>query len=123
MTLFWVPYGIKKTTDGSGMAVVIKLKKNGSLSKHGYGVSVCDTKRHRSLKAAVKEYGSSYVIKKLGVLAIYRKNTPKLKKQFETLRDDMVFVQKLRNALSVKKRRANLAVTRHRLATRNQALP
>lgn len=79
--------------------VVIVLKKNCSLSKHGYAIGSGIAKRHRALKAAVEEFGASYVIKKLNVLAIYRKNNVTKLHHYVTLRDDIKFVQRYRNKL------------------------
>jgi hypothetical protein len=88
------------------------------LSKHGYALDAGVAKRRRALKAAVAEYGSSYVIKKLNVLAIYRKNDPKMKSHFSTLQADIAYVQRVRNGMSASKRTHNLETTRSRALTR-----
>lgn len=94
------------------MVVKIHLKKSGSLSKYGYALASSITQRHRAIAAAVAEYGSAYVIKKLNVLAVYRKNNPKLSAHLKILRQDIAYVQKLRNAMSKATRLKNLATTR-----------
>jgi hypothetical protein len=76
--------------------VKIKLKRNCSLSKYGYALNITGAKRHKALRAAISEFGTSYVIKKLNVLAIYRKNDPKKKSQYTVLRSDIAYVQKIR---------------------------
>ena len=59
--------------------------KKGELTKHGYhnvkklGVRV----RRKALTSAVKEYGASKVLKKIGVLRTYHKNkAPNLSKRY-----------------------------------------
>lgn len=99
---------------GSASGVKIKLKRNCSLSKHGYGLDKSESKRHRALGGALAEFGTSYVIKKLNVLAIYRKNDPKKKTQFDIVRKDIAYVQKLRQAMTPQTRNRNLQTTRYR---------
>jgi hypothetical protein len=94
------------------MVVKIPLKKSCSLSKHGYALSASTRQRHKALAAAIADYGSSYVIKKLNVLAIYRKNNPKLKDDVKTLHQDIAYVQKVRDALSKTERAQNLILAR-----------
>lgn len=95
------------------MGVQIELKKTCSLSKHGYALKLSVVKRHRALKAAMAEYGSAYVIQKLNVLAIYRKNNPKLKAALNILQQDIGYVQKTRNAMSTANRTKNLKTIRN----------
>ncbi len=96
------------------MSVIIKLKRNCSLSKHGYALDASEMKRHRALRAAVTEFGTSYVIKKLNVLAIYRKNDPKKKFQLGVLCNDIAYIQKRRDAMTSQARNVNLQTTRNR---------
>lgn len=54
--------------------VRIKLKRNHSLSVFGYSLDADSWDRKRALTPAVRAYGPGYVIKKLNVLYIFRKN-------------------------------------------------
>lgn len=84
--------------------VRIPLKRHDTLSRHGYGgvsMSGVDqgvkrlsvSARREALVRAVRDYGPTYVIRKLNVLAIYTKNKdPTLSR---TYRADMRFVQGL----------------------------
>jgi hypothetical protein len=79
------------------MTAKIVLKRHDTLGKHGYKDVKTLTKddRHRALLRAIAEFGTTYVIRKLNVLAIYNKNkNPSLSKLF---RDDIRFVQKFRD--------------------------
>lgn len=79
----------------------IVLKRHDSLGKHGYkGVkSLSKTDRQHALLGAIAEFGTTYVIRKLNVLAIYNKNKdPALSKLF---RDDIRFVQRVRDEARV----------------------
>ncbi len=100
--------------------VKIKLKKNCSLSKYGYALDASAVKRHTALALAVREYGSSYVIKKLNVLAIYRKNNPKMKAQLEVIRQDIAHVQRRRNTMSQANRAQNLKTTSEKKKQKNK---
>lgn len=74
------------------------LKKHRTLGKHGYEdvKRLTAGQRHAALAAAVREFGPTYVIRKLNVLAIYNKRKdPKLSALF---RADLRYVQALRNA-------------------------
>lgn len=79
--------------------VRIVLKKHDTLSRHGYGGAAHPVKslsvaaRRAALVRAVREFGTTYVIRKLNVLAIYTKNNdPALS---ATYRRDMGFVQRM----------------------------
>lgn len=77
--------------------VRIVLKHHHTLSKHGYKdvKSLSDTERHAALLGAMAEFGATYVIRKLNVLAIYNKHSnPDLAALF---RRDIAFVQRVRN--------------------------
>lgn len=70
-----------------------KLKK-GELSKHGYTQikTLNKTKRHKYLDSAIKEYGSSKILKKLGAVKTYQKNkSPEVSR---ILYDNMRWVRK-----------------------------
>ena len=70
-----------------------KLNK-GELSKHGYSniKSLTKTKRHKYLNSAIKEYGSSKILKKLGAIKTYQKNkNPEVSR---VLYDNMKWVRK-----------------------------
>ena len=74
----------------------IPLKKHATLSVHGYvGVaSLSAAARRAALVRAVAALGTTYVIRKLNVLAIYNKRrNPGLAAKF---RKDMAFVQSLK---------------------------
>lgn len=78
------------------MASRITLKRHDSLGKHGYKdvKTLSKTDRQRALLGAIAEFGTTYVIRKLNVLAIYNKNkNPALSRLF---RDDIGFVQQIR---------------------------
>lgn len=88
----------------SSSAVRIPLKRHDTLSRHGYGgmsklganqgvkrLSVAA--RHAALVRASRDYGTTYVIRKLNVLAIYTKNKDPALSQ--TYRADLAFVQQL----------------------------
>jgi hypothetical protein len=79
-------------------AVRITLKKHDTLGRHGYrGVkSLANADRHVALLGAIAEFGATYVIRKLNVLAIFNKTkNPALSALF---RRDIAFVQAVRNA-------------------------
>jgi len=73
---------------------IFKNLRVGSLTKHGYAVSKKSSSRRSSLKKAVKEYGTSSVIKKLNVLSIYNKRTSP--QTVKTVKSDMKFVRTLK---------------------------
>ena len=73
---------------------IFKDLRVGSLTKHGYAVSKKSSSRRNSLKKAVKEYGTSSVIKKLNVLSIYNKRTSP--QTVKTVKSDMKFVRTLK---------------------------
>lgn len=80
-------------------AVRIKLQRKDTLARHGYrdvkDLSVDE--RRVALAAAIVDYGPTYVIRKLNVLAIYNKNKrPALAAKF---RADMKFVQGVRDVM------------------------
>ena len=75
----------------------VKLKK-GQLMKHGYKnvKSMKRNNRRKALNKALKEYGAPKIIKKLSILATYRKKKdPKLAKKF---RNDMKYSRKKYNS-------------------------
>lgn len=81
-------------------AVRIPLARRDTLSRHGYSevTSLSNADRHLALLGAISEFGWTYVIRKLNVLAIYNKNrSPGLARLF---RRDMVFVQGVRDAVT-----------------------
>lgn len=70
-----------------------KLTK-GELSKYGYTKikTLNKTKRHKYLDSAIKEYGSSKILKKLGAVKTYQKNkSPEVSR---ILYDNMRWVRK-----------------------------
>lgn len=80
------------------MTTKITLKKHNTLGRHGYrGVQgLPNTARHVALLGAIAEFGPTYVIRKLNVLAIFNKTkNPALAALF---RRDIAFVQDVRNA-------------------------
>jgi hypothetical protein len=75
----------------------IVLKRHDTLGKHGYRdvKSLSKADRQHALLGAIAEFGTTYVIRKLNVLAIYNKNkNPALSRLF---RDDIQFVQRVRD--------------------------
>lgn len=75
----------------------MKLKRHDTLSKHGYKdvKSLTASERHVALLGAMQEFGPTYVIRKLNVLAIFNKNKdPALSAKF---RADIKYVQAVRN--------------------------
>ncbi len=79
---------------GKGKSV-IKIKHRGSLKKYGYNDVAHKSvdARHRSLRKAVKAYGSTKVIRKLNAVAVLTKNTNrKLSAKFNA---DKKFVMRL----------------------------
>ena len=73
---------------------IFKDLRVGSLTKHGYNLSKKSSSRRTSLKKAVKEYGTSSVIKKLNVLNLYNKRkSPEIVKKVQ---GDMKFVRALK---------------------------
>lgn len=92
------------------MTVIIKLKDTHSLSSLGYHMHNSDRSRRIALGKAMALYGSSYVIKKLNVIRIYNKKThPELA---NIALQDILYVQRRRNAMTVAQREKNLAITR-----------
>lgn len=51
--------------------------KKGELGKHGYHsvLSLSEEQRHRALRGAVKEYGAPLIVRKLGAIRTFLKNT------------------------------------------------
>jgi len=83
-----------KGSRGKGKKVFKNLRV-GSLTKHGYTLSGSRESRRRSLKKAVKEYGTSSTIKKLNVISVYNKRShPKTSRK---AKEDMEFVRTLRD--------------------------
>jgi len=77
---------------GKGQKIIGKLRV-GSLRKYGYSIKSPSSKRHESLKEAIKEYGKSSTIKKLNVISIYNKRSnPKTSRKAKL---DMEFVRKV----------------------------
>jgi hypothetical protein len=70
-----------------------KLKK-GELSKHGYSniKSLPQSKRRKYLNSAIKEYGSSKLLKKLGAVKTYQKNKNPVVSRI--LYDNMKYIRK-----------------------------
>lgn len=68
--------------------------KKGELSKHGYSniKSLPQSKRRKYLNSAIKEYGSSKILKKLGAVKTYQKN--KSPEVSIILYDNMKYVRK-----------------------------
>lgn len=88
----------KSNKQKSQKPVRIVLKHQDTLGRHGYRnvKSLSETERHLALLGAIGEFGHTYVIKKLNVLAIYNKRKhPNMAALF---RNDMRFVQRVRNA-------------------------
>lgn len=74
--------------------VKIPLHATHSLSMFGYHLKDADTQRRRTaIENAVAYWGPTYVIRKLNVLAIYRKN--RFIMQGRRARADMRYVQKV----------------------------
>lgn len=99
-------------------ATKIKLKKHNTLGRHGYrGVQdLPNTARHAALLGAVAEFGPTYVIRKLNVLAIFNKTkNPALSALF---RRDIAFVQTVRNAAGKKTTKTTTQRTTKRAAKR-----
>jgi hypothetical protein len=92
----------------------IQLKKTCSLIRFNYHLDHAMAKRRASLRNAVAEYGSSYVIKKLVVLRMYRESmdTNAKKTQYNKLDSDIRYVQRYRNSMSPDARLADLDKTR-----------
>ncbi len=61
---------------GKGKSI-IKMKNEGSLSKFGYDkvVTKSPLSRHRSLRKAIKKYGTTSVIRKLNAVAVLTRNS------------------------------------------------
>lgn len=108
----------KKIKVLSSMVVKIQLKHTGSLSRHGYHLKdPTATRRHRALMKAIDEYGTAYVIHKLGVLATYRKNPGRnARKRTQRTRAmaNVAWTQAYRDAMSPARRATNLATYRVR---------
>ncbi len=87
-----------KNSQTPATPVRIVLKHHDTLGKHGYKdvKHLTATERHAALLGAIAEFGPTYVIRKLNVLAIYNKaKNPTLSALF---RADIAFVQRVRNA-------------------------
>lgn len=97
--------------------VKITLRKEGTLSRFGYRLVQANAAlRREALRQAVAYWGSSYVIKKVTVLATYRKNGKnKIKTQYRRARDDIRYVQRYRDRMSNEERAHDLSITRARL--------
>lgn len=100
------------------MTVKISLKHTGSLSRHGYHLTDASASgRHRALAKAIDEYGTAYVIHKLGVLATYRKNPggdARKRAHRQRALSNIAWTQALRDAMSPARRATNLATYRAR---------
>ncbi len=94
------------------------MKHTGSLSRHGYHLTNASApSRRRALRKAIGEYGTGYVIHKLGVLATYRKNpgaNSRKRAQRTRALANVAWTQALRDAMSPPRRAANLATYRSR---------
>lgn len=92
--------------------VRITLKKHNTLGRHGYRTvaDLTNSERQLALVGAIAEFGPTYVIRKLNVLAIFNKTkNPALSALF---RRDIAFVQAVRNAAGgtkPKKKKTNAA--------------
>jgi hypothetical protein len=94
--------------------VKIRLRKTGSLSMFGYKLRTRSASiRQKALRLAVEHWGSAYVIRKLNVLAIYRKR--KEPEHLQRALEDMAYVQRLRDRMSDQNRNANKMKTRKRI--------
>jgi hypothetical protein len=102
------------------MTVKIQLKHTGSLSRHGYHLKDPGAgTRRRALSKAIDEYGTAYVIHKLGVLATYRKNpggNARKRTQRARALANVAWIQRKRDAMAPARRAANLAIYRRRRA-------
>lgn len=89
--------------------VKITLDPNfkGSLSSFGYHMHDSTSTRHRALQAAMKFWGSAYVVRKLNVLYIYNKY--KYPEHAEIFRSDRDYIRTLRNSLDFNARQNNKA--------------
>jgi len=100
------------------MVVKIKLKHPGSL--FGYHMKEPDAaSRLLELLKAIKVWGTGYVIRKLSVLAIYRKHAPPGTSDYvyrQRILADIAGVQKLRNAMTKENRAKNLEIYRQKHA-------
>lgn len=77
------PRRSSKRSNRSKSRVRIPVTK-GKLSKYGYHIHDLQSKRHKSLERASKEYGALSVFKKLNVLVTFNKNVnPKLSGKFK----------------------------------------
>lgn len=86
----------KKTKNSKKGKLVIPMKK-GELTKHGYHkvVELSIKNRRNALNSAIKEYGASKILKKLGVIRTYHKNkNPKYSKIYS---DNMKWTRKKYN--------------------------
>ena len=92
----------------------IPLKKTCSLSRYGYVMAKSKDKRQKSLNKAIASYSSRYVIQKLVVLRTYRKSrkTPRLKREWNKIDRDIMYVQKKRDSMSPKNRARDLKRSR-----------
>lgn len=96
--------------------VKIPLHATHSLSMFGYHLKDANTTRRRTaLDHAVSYWGATYIIRKLNVLAIYRKN--RFITQGRRARADMRYVQKVYGTTKVAKqapKKTGRAHTPHR---------
>lgn len=115
---------MKKKASPAIPHVIIPLEKTGSLSKHGYRlIDGSASRRHAALNKAIEEFGTAYVIRKLSVLAVYRKNPGKNKRKAlhgARAKENIKYVQKVRSHLSPQRRQENLRKTRTRIAAKGK---
>lgn len=94
-------------------SVKIPLERTGTLAKHGYHLKDADaSSRRQALCDAMREYGGGYVVRKLNVLAIYRKNARRgtaMWNQFRRAENDKTWLQRVRRGMSPAERRENVA--------------
>ena len=84
--------------------VKIPLHATHSLSMFGYHLKDANTQRRRTaLNHAVSYWGPTYVIRKLNVLAIYRKN--RYITQGRRARADMRYVQRIAQTTNTQRRK------------------
>ena len=102
------------------MTVKITLTHPGSLGRFGYHLKdPSPARRRQALVQAVDAYGTAYVIRKLGVLATYRKNpgrNRRKKAQRARALSNVAWTQALRDAMSPTRRALNLQTYRTRHA-------
>lgn len=80
---------------GKGKSLKIKMK-HGELTKYGYSLNnPSDRSRHMALNKAIKRNGKLKVLKKVNLLATFRKNDtrPEIKQQYRRAKKDVKFIQ------------------------------